>query len=193
MINIWGPKGSGESLETRLRRYFSPPLFPVRIQDLPCQPHFYEISNEIINIGGLKITAAYVCHPSPTIAYRIESANAVVAYMPDHEPALGSVNFPNEPSWTSGYSIAEEADLLLHDGQYRNSEYQSRIGWGHSSMEDALKFAEMAKVKKILFFHHDPLHTDTQLHQLFEETIGNKELPFETGLCSEGSIYDFPD
>jgi ribonuclease BN (tRNA processing enzyme) len=176
-VNIWGPTGSADTLEARLKRYFSPPLFPVHLQDLPCKLILHEISNETLSIGSLKVTAAYVCHPSPTVAYRIESENAVFSYMPDHEPALGSVDFPNEPLWTSGYNIAENADLLLHDGQYKNDEYENRIGWGHSSMEDAIKFATMAHVKKVLFFHHDPMHTDQQLLELFDKSVKNKNLP----------------
>jgi len=33
-VNIWGPAGSSETLTIRLRRYFSPPFFPVRLNEL---------------------------------------------------------------------------------------------------------------------------------------------------------------
>jgi phosphoribosyl 1,2-cyclic phosphodiesterase len=188
-VNIWGPSGSGESLEHRLRRYFSPPIFPVRLKELPCKLNIYEINHSFLNIGPFKVFSDYVCHPGPTVGYRVECGKAVLAYIPDHEPALGSTNFPNEPDWTSGYTIAQGADLLLHDAQYKNDEYQYRVGWGHSSMKDALDFAEMAKVKKMLFFHHDPLHTDVQLKHLFAESIKGRHLSFEAGICAEDSFF----
>lgn len=80
--------------------------------------------------------------------------------------------------------------MLLHDAQYKNDEYASRIGWGHSSMDDAIKFAELCKVKNFYFFHHDPLHSDNQLKQMLEESVQNKNLNCEVDLCAEGSVYD---
>lgn len=115
-----------------------------------------------------------------------------MAYFPDHEPALGSSNFPNEPDWTSGYDLARGVDLLLHDAQYTTEEYAPRVGWGHSSMEDALKFAELAKVKKMLFFHHDPSHADAHLFNLVKVLTEGKSFFFETGIAAEGDVFDLP-
>lgn len=191
-ITIWGPMSSGDSLETKLRRYFSPPVFPVRLQDLPSKPVIKEISQHTFSIGSLTITSEFVCHPGPTLGYRIESERSIFTYMPDHEPALGSIAFATNAEWTSGYSLAENADLLLHDAQYRNEEYKKRIGWGHCSMEDALKFASLANVKKMLLFHHDPSHTDDQLNQLFIESTQGRSFPFEVDMCAEGFTCELP-
>lgn len=62
--------------------------------------------------------------------------NRSVAYLPDHEPALGVHAFPAKREWTSGFDLAADADLLIHDAQYTTEEYQRRVGWGHSSMHD---------------------------------------------------------
>ena len=50
-------------------------------------------------------------------------------------------------------------------------EYKKRLGWGHSSMEDAIKFASLAGVKHLLLAHHDPNHTDKQLNELFARIL----------------------
>ena len=187
-VTIWGPTSTNETLLSRLQRYLSPPLFPIRLQDLPSQPKIREIHHSKFTIGSLKIQSAYVCHPGPTIGYRIENGQAAFCYMPDHEPALGSARFPDEPEWTSGYELARGADLLLHDAQYTNEEYEPRVGWGESSMADALKFAELTAVKKMLFFHHDPSHTDGQLRQLLERAVDGQKLSFEVGIAAEGDV-----
>lgn len=192
-VNIWGPTGSNESLMTRLQRYLSPPLFPIRLQDLPSQPNIIEINHSTFEIGPFTIKSAYVCHPGPTIGFRIENGAATLTYLPDHEPALGSSHFPHEPNWTSGYELAYGADLLLHDAQYTPDEYAPRVGWGHSSMQDALKFAEMTAVKKILFFHHDPAHTDRNLRLLLKQAMGEKLYPFEAGIAAEGDEFRLPE
>ncbi len=191
-VNIWGPTSTKEPLLNRLQRYLSPPLFPIRLQDLPCRPNIIEINHSAFSIGNLAIQSAYVCHPGPTIGYRIENGHSVLTYMPDHEPALGSAHFPDEPEWTSGYTLALNADLLLHDAQYTSEEYAPRVGWGHSSMVDALKFGAMTAVKKMLFFHHDPSHTDSYLRHLLNKAVGNQQLPFDVAIAAEGDVFTLP-
>jgi phosphoribosyl 1,2-cyclic phosphodiesterase len=188
-VTIWGPGSSRESLTHRLRRYFSPPIFPVRLNELPCGLDVKEIGQSRFEIDDFIVESNYVCHPGPTVGYRIQLDTKVLTYIPDHEPTLGSAHFPNCPEWTSGYGLAKEADLLLHDGQYKTSEYKKRIGWGHSTMYDAIRFGNMCGVKKLVLFHHDPLHTDTVIEQLFDETLFNHPQSFAVELGKEGEIY----
>lgn len=106
---------------------------------------------------------------------------------------LGVSHFPQEPDWTSGYELARNADLLLHDAQYTPEEYQPRVGWGHSTMDDTLQFAELAAVKKLLFFHHAPSHTDEFLEQHLYEAMGNKHFSLEAGVAAEGNVFQLPE
>ena len=66
----------------------------------------------------------------------------------------------------------QDADLLVHDAQYSSEEYRSRVGWGHSTFEEALVLAERAKVQQLAFFHHEPLHSDADIDALVEEALG---------------------
>lgn len=110
-----------------------------------------------------------VCHPGPTVGYRITEGDRSVAYLPDHEPALGARHFPEDPDWTSGFELASGVDLLIHDAQYSAAEYANRVGWGHSSIPHALAFAAAAHVGILATFHHDPTHCDALLDELLEE------------------------
>jgi ribonuclease BN (tRNA processing enzyme) len=58
------------------------------------------------------------------------------------------------------------ADILIHDAQYTETELASHLGWGHSSCEQAIAAASSAGVKKLILFHHDPSRTDAQLAEL---------------------------
>jgi ribonuclease BN (tRNA processing enzyme) len=107
-----------------------------------------------------------VKHPGSTVGYRIEEDGRSLAYLSDHEPALGVDLQSIQPDWISGYSLAERADVLLHDAQYTPEEYRERIGWGHSSLDHVVDFGLIAKVKKLVMFHHDPLHSDEQLERM---------------------------
>ncbi len=188
-VNIWGPAGSSESLTVRLRRYFSPPFFPVRLNELLAKINIHEIDNSTFKIDDFTIKSEYLCHPGPTVGYRCELGEAIVSYMPDHEPVLGSSDFPNSIEWCSGYNIAKDADLLFHDGQYCNEEYERRVGWGHSSMEDAIKFGTLTKVKKMVLFHHDPVNKDSDLENMYDQSVKNKNIGYDLILGKENDIF----
>ncbi len=185
-IHIWGPASTTLGLHARLQKYLSPPLFPVSIRELAAKFHFHELPDHVIEIGEFMIRAQLIIHPNPTIGYRIQSANATVTYLPDHEPALGGRTFAQDKSWTSGYKLAEGADLLIHDSQYSEEEYRERIGFGHSSIAHAFRFARASDVKHFVPFHHDPTHNDETLDRLFEQTIREFQPAYEVTPSREG-------
>ena len=165
-ITIWGPASPEATLENRIARYISAPLSPVEVRELPCSVAFRDTPPSQWELGGATIRAEAVTHRGPTLGYRITDGDTTLAYIPDHEPALGAPLEGLEPEWISGYDLARDADLLIHDCQYTDEEYPSHVGWGHSGMSDTLTFAERAGAKRLLLFHHDPLHADETLDDL---------------------------
>ena len=188
-VHIWGPPSITLHLGARLARYLGPPLFPVRIRDLPCRLTLHDAPRGRFEIGGLQVMADLVCHPGPTVGYRITEDGMSIAYLPDHEPALGVRQFPQEPDWTSGFDLASGVNLLIHDAQYSTSEYAEHVGWGHSSLPDALRFAAFAGVERLVTFHHDPAHDDSVLDELIYEARRTSDLPFELVPGAEGAIF----
>ncbi len=191
-VHIWGPPSLAEDLRLQLGRYLSPPLFPSRLRDLPCQLSFHHVHRGTFEIEDWLVTADVICHPGPTVGYRIENGAAALAYLPDHEPALGHDPFPGDPVWTSGYQLTQGADLLVHDTQYSAREYSEHVGWGHTSIADALRFAELTQVKRLVTFHHDPGHDDSTLDRLLDEATSGQDLPFELIAGMEGSRHQLP-
>ncbi len=167
-LHIWGPPSALRSIEERVARYFSPPLFPMQLSDVPARTVFHDVPAEPWTIGSARLTAERVFHPGPTLGYRIEENGTALAYIPDHEPALGLQLDALSSDWISGFALAREADVLLHDSQYSEEEYPSRVGWGHSSIADSVLFAGIAEARRLVLFHHDPLHADDELEALQE-------------------------
>jgi phosphoribosyl 1,2-cyclic phosphodiesterase len=189
-VHLWGPASTTLSLSARLQKYLSPPLFPVSMRELSASLHFHELPSHAIEIKDLSITAQLIIHPNPTIGYRIQSAGAAVTYLPDHEPALGGRTFPGDKSWVSGFKLAEGADLLIHDTQYTEKEYQERIGFGHSSVKHAFQFAELTDVKHFVPFHHDPTHSDDDLDRMFEKAMAERSSDYRVTPSQEGLSFD---
>ena len=189
-IHIWGPPSPTLDLRTRLARYLSPPLFPVRLRDLPCRLTLHNVPPERFEVGGLEVEAELVCHPGTTVGYRISEGIRSVAYLPDHEPALGVCEFPGEPEWTSGFNLAAGADLLIHDAQYTTEEYQKRVGWGHSAIRDAVAFATLTGARRFVPFHHDPTHDDAMLDCIDSAVRTSGDLPFGFLAGTEGATFE---
>jgi len=66
------------------------------------------------------------------------------------------------------YEFLANIDILIHEAQYFDEEYEGKIGWGHSSITNASLFATLLQVPEWYVTHHDPKHTDEILQMKFE-------------------------
>jgi phosphoribosyl 1,2-cyclic phosphodiesterase len=165
-LDIWGPPSPLLSLRERIARSFSPPLFPIDLRDVPASVTFRDVPRGPWTLEGASLAAELVVHPGPTVGFRIERDGASFAYIPDHEPALAGAIEGRTRDWISGASIAGDVDLLIHDAQYFEDEYEERVGWGHSSVSDAVAFTHAVGARRLVLFHHEPRHGDGSLARL---------------------------
>src|SRR5437870_93103 len=85
------------------------------------RPH--AVSPDEWRIGRATVSANLINHPGPTVGFRIQEDDRTMAYMPDHEPALGVDDLATaSPEWVSGVGVAYGVDVLFHDGQYTQDE-----------------------------------------------------------------------
>lgn len=189
-VHVWGPPSTTLDLRTRLTRYLSPPLFPVRLRDVAARLELHDVPMGEFEIGGLRVTGQMVIHPGPTVGYRVSDGATTMAYLPDHEPALSTAGHRPTPAWTSGHDLAADVDLLVHDAQYTADEYEQRVGWGHSRVEDALGLATMAGARRLLTFHHDPAHDDAELDEMLAQARARAGDALEVLPGREGSTFN---
>jgi phosphoribosyl 1,2-cyclic phosphodiesterase len=187
-VTVWGPPAAGRALRERLARYISSPLCPLEIRELPARVSFEDAPSSPWVVGGVEVRASLVAHRGPTLGYRLSVPGASLCYLPDHEPGLGQDLSKDDQAWISGHALAADASLLIHDCQYTDTEYGARRGWGHSSVSDALAFAQRAGAASTVLFHHDPGHDDAELDGLEQDAAsrhhGQIELARE-GRCIE--------
>ena len=170
-LRFWGPPSTTATLRERVSRYLSPPLFPIGLAEAPAEAVFDDVPREPWRIGGAVVEAQAVEHRGHTLGYRIEEDGQVFVYLPDHEPFLTAAP-DDDPEWISGWALAAGADLLFHDAQYTEDEYPHRLGWGHSSTAHAAAFARAAGVRRLGMFHHDPMRSDRELEELYDQVAG---------------------
>jgi ribonuclease BN (tRNA processing enzyme) len=66
--------------------------------------------------------------------------------------------------------FAKDADLLIHDAQYRIEDYINQAdpkqGFGHSTPAMACAVAQQAGACRLVLFHHDPNYDDETVAQI---------------------------
>ncbi len=158
---------NGSTVEQRLNDQMLHPNFPVPLQIMGADLRFYDVEvGKPIEIGDVVIEAAPLNHPGEAVGYRVSWQDHAVAYVTDTE------HFPDRIDENVLW-LARQADVLIYDATYTDEEYHSpkssKVGWGHSTWQEAVKVAEAAGVKKLVIFHHDPLHNDDHLDQIGEQ------------------------
>lgn len=164
-LRFVGPPQPGSSLAEQVASFVRPPAFPVELELLPGTIEFVEAQEETFSHGRSTITVAPVPHVGPTNGYRIDNGSGSVVYIPDHQqPIDGSFEVAE-----SVLGLASGADVLIHDAQYDQAEFDAHPTWGHSTIAYAAEVARRAEVKRLVLFHHDPTHSDAWVDRAVAE------------------------
>jgi diguanylate cyclase (GGDEF)-like protein len=166
-LNIYAPIGFQRGLEEAMAGQMEYSYFPVKMRDLRSRIHFTELDEGFFRVGDVLVETQYMNHTAPTIAYRMTSDGATIAYATDHEPfwnASGRVS--QHPGDERHIAFLKGANLVIHDAQYTEEEYRDKVGWGHSSIEYAVDVALAAGVERLVLFHHDPAHNDDTMDRM---------------------------
>jgi len=166
-LNIYAPLGFQRGLEEAMAGQMEYSYFPVKMRDLRSRIHFTELDEGFFRVGGVLVETQFLNHTAPTIAYRMTSDGATIAYATDHEPfwnASGRVS--QHPGDERHIAFLKGANLVIHDAQYTDAEYRDKVGWGHSSIEYAVDVALAAGVERLVLFHHDPAHDDATMERM---------------------------
>ena len=171
---------NGATIKQRLNDQMLHPNFPVPLQVMGSDLRFYNIKiGQPIHIGDIMVETALLNHPGEAVGYRVNWQGYAAAYITDTE------HFPDRLDENVLW-LARNADVMIYDATYTTEEYyspkSSKVGWGHSTWEEAVKVAKAAHAKKLVIFHHDPLHNDDfldrvgeQVAQYFPESIMARE------------------
>ncbi|MFT5170857.1 MAG: phosphoribosyl 1,2-cyclic phosphodiesterase [Candidatus Marinamargulisbacteria bacterium] len=162
-FDIYGPETT-EGMTTRdvLSNQMKLPWFPVPLENMNSAMTFHTFhSGDQVQIGGVTVTALELNHTKITLGYRFASKDFCVSYISDTE------------HFEEGYdpnviALAKDADVVVYDAMYNESEYKLKKGWGHSTWEQGVKVAKESGCKQFFAFHHDPVHSDAYMRKVSE-------------------------
>ena len=150
-----------ESLKSIFEAQFSHNFWPVSLDELSAKIEYNQINETALDLGGgLTVESVFLNHQAACLGYRFNYKNQSIAFIFDHEA------FADKKENEKIIRFLKDVDILVHDAQYTNEEYPSHKGWGHSTLDNAVETAAAAGAKKLVFFHHDPSHTDRRLKDL---------------------------
>jgi len=161
-LRIWaGNLPPDLPLKSALRTMMSPPLFPIDVESFRAEIEYHDFKPGTVMTPreGIVLKSAMLNHPGGAVGYRLEYGGKVLVYMTDTELPAGAIS-PQQ------LALAANADLLVFDCTYTESEIASRRGWGHSTWQDGVRFANEAKARKLCMFHHDPSHDDNMMEAI---------------------------
>ncbi len=167
-FKIYGvPTPDGTTLQERLHAQMLHPNFPVPLQIMQGNLEFFDLEiGETLHLADITIKNRKLNHPGEAIGYRVSWCGLTVAFVTDTE------HFPQQLD-KNVLVLADQADVLIIDATYTDAEYYdpqcSRVGWGHSTWQEAIKVAQAAQVKQLVLFHHEPTRKDGQLTAIASE------------------------
>lgn len=131
---------------------------PVPLRGIQADLQFHELQHgQKMVLDGIEIETGSLNHPNTAMGYRVTWNGRTAVYCSDTE------HFPDRLDESVAH-LARDADVLIYDAMYTDDEYHnpksSKVGWGHSTWQEAIKMAKAAGVKRVVIFHHEPTHSD---------------------------------
>ena len=164
-IRVLGSEDARRGLHEAFAGQMEAPYFPVTLSQMPGGIVFDEMGGDAFQVGNIRVSVCRTNHPGVCHGYRLDTSAGSICYVPDHEAGRADAG----PEGEAVARLLHGADLVILDSQYTAEEYRAREGWGHSSLEDAVRLARDARAKRLHLFHHDPSHDDEFLGQMLQK------------------------
>ena len=159
--------GCHDGLEAALRRQQDPPSFPVDFDTLGADIEFVQLEpGRRHDIAGLRVTPKLQLHGGDSYGYRFERDGKVAVYSTDSEHKLDSAE-----ETESFVRFFFGANLVVFDAMYSLADAVSvKEDWGHSSNMVGVELCQLAGVRKLALFHHEPVFKDGKIAEIEAES-----------------------
>ena len=163
-IIMYGCPFAQASVKQMISKIMSPPNFPVRFEDIRADIVYHEACEEPFAVKSMSIAPIALSHPNQGVGYRFTEDGKSFVFLTDNELTFkhpGGADFQDYRDFAAG------ADLLVHDAEFTDEEYNRRTRtWGHSVYRDALRLALEARVRKFGLFHHNQERSDEGVDEI---------------------------
>ena len=179
--------GCHDILEQALRLQQAPPCFPVPFDQLAAKIEFVKlVPGETYAAGSVSVTPKIQRHSGDSYGYRFEAGGKVLVYTTDCEHRL-----ENRGEAEAFVAFFRDADVVVFDAMYSLAEVASvKADWGHSSNIVGVELCQMAGVKHLVLFHHEPSSDDAAIEAVLKDTRHLEELTRAAQPLRVSAAYD---
>jgi phosphoribosyl 1,2-cyclic phosphodiesterase len=153
-LHIYGP-AEEVSADKALSYQMIMPYFPTDLSKVPAKLSFNKL-DKTLSIGSIKISTIVNNHPNHTRGFKFVENNKSFAFLTDNEVRAED----GKTSYDEFVDFVKNTNLVIHDAQYTEEVYKTKIGWGHSTYHQVAELVQDAGVKEFMVTHHDHVSTD---------------------------------
>ena len=166
-ITVYGCPFEYDSYRDIMHGIMRNPYCPVDIEDrekVESELSYVTVEHEPFTIGSLTLTPITLSHPDGGLGYRFEEGGKSFVFLTDNE--LEYVH-PGGLQPQEYADFSRDADLLIHDAEYTQKDYNA--SWGHSIFTSAVKLGLDAGAKRLGMFHLNQKRSDDQVDAMVGE------------------------
>ncbi len=184
--------------------------FPVPFERLAASIQFHELAfeDEVV-VGNTHIRCRRVNHPGFALGFRIDHGGRSLFFAGDSAPYT-------EMLFEDKFHIREKeqrpevleemrrlatrlrdfvdgVELMFHDANYTDGEYEKLFHFGHASIRQACDLALTCHAGRLVLWHHDRARSDAEVETICKEQIeraANEGLTVEP--ATQGARYQLP-
>jgi len=151
-------RDGNKSLASQVLDPFSPPYWPVPMQDA-IFAEFIEITEDApFAAGPLMVTPFAASHPDKTTSFFITDGKKSLVYLLDSE-----VSIMGDADYAQLVDYCRSADLVIFDAAYSPEDYHRFKGWGHSTVLDGVRLRKDSNCKRMMFCHFAQKYSDEEI------------------------------
>jgi phosphoribosyl 1,2-cyclic phosphodiesterase len=179
--------GGHAELEFALRRQQEQPSFPVDFSIFGAGMEFVHLEpGRPYDIAGVRVTTLLQRHSGDSYGYRFEAQGKSVVYSTDSEHPLTDAGHTDR-----FVQFFREADLVIFDAMYSLADAITvKADWGHSSNVVGVELSQMAGVRHLCLFHHEPVFDDAAIDSVLAETRRLEEITRGASPLRISAAYD---
>jgi phosphoribosyl 1,2-cyclic phosphodiesterase len=182
-LEICGPPNGSMSMRKLISGLMDGVYFPINIKEFGATVSFHNLGEERFAIDTVNIQTMFLNHPGKCLGYRLDYRGRSICYVTDNEIYTKSNSLYSESYVNKLTDFVSGTDVLITDCTYMDEEYERKIGWGHSSVNQVAKLADRAMVKTLCLFHHDPDQTDDDIDNKLKMAQATLEEKGSSTIC----------
>ncbi len=149
---------SKKELKNILQQYLSPPYFPVNFIELNKFFEFVDFKDLVKSFKDFNIESFNLNHPGGCSGYSVLINGKKFCTLLDNEY--------QDQQFQDLKTFCKNSEVVIWDGMYLDEELIDKKGWGHSSIEQGLKFLDKVDFSKLMISHHSPSRNDLLLEKI---------------------------